>query len=76
MSGTSADLLVAQVARIAGCHPNTVRRYERRGVVRPQRDLNGYRRYTMEQALELRDALARRVNNLSSRKYSQGENHT
>ena len=75
MTRTNADLMVSEVAAIAGCHPNTVRRYEHRGVVRPQRDLNGYRRYTMEQALELRDALARRVNNLS-RKYSQGENRT
>ncbi len=61
MTKTNANLFVAQVAEIAGCHPNTVRRYENRGVLCPKRDMNGYRRYTIKQALELKNALAKRI---------------
>lgn len=61
MKRTNANLFVAQVAEIAGCHPNTVRRYENRGVICPKRDMNGYRRYTIQQALELKNTLAKRT---------------
>ncbi len=53
-----SDLLVGQVASIVECHPNTVRNAERRGLIHPQRDLNGYRRYTIEDALKLKAALS------------------
>lgn len=62
MTRSDADLLVNQVADIAGCHPNSVRRYERRGLVRAHRDLNGYRRFTLQEALKLKAKLSWRSN--------------
>jgi len=38
-------LLVSTVARAAGVHPETVRRLERRGLIKSRRDVNGWRRY-------------------------------
>ena len=48
------DLTVEQVAGIAGCHRNTVLRYERDGYITPVRDHNNFRRYTLQQALKLK----------------------
>ena len=51
---TIQDLTVSQVAKIAGCHRNTVFNYERSGYIKPVRDCNNFRRYSMEQALDLK----------------------
>jgi len=48
-----ANLTVANVAKIAGCHPNTLERYEKRGFLRPLRDFNGHRRIYKSDALKL-----------------------
>ena len=51
------DLTVKEVAGIVGCHRNTVLRYEKDGYVAPMRDKNNYRRYSLQQALELKNIL-------------------
>jgi DNA-binding transcriptional MerR regulator len=38
-------LLVSTLARAVGVHPETVRRLERRGLIKSSRDVNGWRRY-------------------------------
>jgi DNA-binding transcriptional MerR regulator len=48
------NLTVKEVARMLGCHRNTVLRYERYGYVSPMRDKNNYRRYSLEQAVKLK----------------------
>ena len=55
------DLTVARVAAIAGCHRNTVLNYERRGFIRSQRDINGFRRYSLDEALRLKEILSGRT---------------
>ena len=49
-----ANLTVDQVAKVAGCHRNTVLKYEREGYIAPLRDNNNFRRYTLQQALKLK----------------------
>lgn len=61
MSEIRESLYPAQVAAIAECHPNTVKRYELRGVIRSTRDINNFRRYSMRDALKLKRLLAKRV---------------
>ncbi len=51
------DLTVEQVAQIAGCHRNTVLRYEKEGYVSPMRDRNNYRRYSLQDALKLKEII-------------------
>lgn len=51
------NLTVNEVAKIAGCHRNTVLRYEREGYIKPMRDLNNFRRYSRQDAAKLRDLL-------------------
>jgi DNA-binding transcriptional MerR regulator len=50
-------LNVAQVAKIANCHRNTVLHYERRGFIRSRRDANNFRRFRREDALRLKQIL-------------------
>ena len=50
-----ANLTVDQVAKVAGCHRNTVLKYEREGYITPLRDNNNFRRYTFQQALKLKE---------------------
>ena len=54
------ELLTAQVAKIAGCHPNTVKRYEKRGMIKAKRDRNGFRRFPVEEANKLKKLLGQR----------------
>jgi DNA-binding transcriptional MerR regulator len=53
-------LTVADVARIANCHRSTVLRYEDKGVLLAKRDTNNFRRYSLEDALRLKDLLSTR----------------
>ena len=53
-------LTVADVARIANCHRSTVLRYEEKGVLRAKRDTNNFRRYSLEDALRLKNLLSMR----------------
>ncbi len=38
-------MLIHDLARRVGLHPNTIRRLEKAGVVHANRDVNGWRRY-------------------------------
>lgn len=51
------DLTVSQVAKIAGCHINTVKNYEERGYIQAMRDRNNIRRYPLSEALKLKEIL-------------------
>lgn len=53
-----ANLTVAQVAKIAGCHRNTVLNYEKQGYIKAFRDHNNFRRYTMQDAIKLKEILS------------------
>ncbi len=46
-----------QVAKIANCHRNTVLKYEREGFISSLRDNNGFRRFTKQDALKLKQIL-------------------
>jgi DNA-binding transcriptional MerR regulator len=52
-----ANLTVGQVARAAVCHRNTVLNYEKRGYIKPLRDNNNFRRFTIQEALKLKQLL-------------------
>lgn len=54
------ELYLHQVAKIAGCHPNTVTNYVRRGLLLDCRDSNGFRRFRLEDALKLKEILEHR----------------
>ena len=45
---------IGDVARAAGVNVETLRYYERRGLLRPSRALNGYRSYDAEAARRVR----------------------
>jgi len=51
------NLTVEQVATVAGCHRNTVLRYEREGYISPMRDHNNYRRYSRQDAVKLKELI-------------------
>jgi DNA-binding transcriptional MerR regulator len=55
------QLRVADVAGIAMCHRSTVLRYERKGLIHSLRDNNGFRRFSLEAALKLKNLLSLRV---------------
>ena len=51
------NLTVEQVATIAGCHRNTVLRYEKEGYITSMRDNNNYRRYARRDAMKLKEII-------------------
>jgi putative resolvase len=48
---------IAQAAKLIGVHPNTLRRWEREGKLKPARTLGGERRYTTEEINKLRSEM-------------------
>jgi len=52
------NLTVAQVAQIVGCHILTVKNYEERGYIQPWRDNNNHRRFSLADALKLKEIFA------------------
>jgi DNA-binding transcriptional MerR regulator len=52
---TTSDLTISQVAEIMRCHRLTLINWERRGLIHPKRDLNGYRRYTQADVDKLKE---------------------
>lgn len=55
-----ALLTVADLAKIAKCHRSTVLRYEGKGVIQSERDGNNFRRYSLDDALRLKELLSTR----------------
>ncbi len=41
-------MLISEIAEKVGLHPETIRRLEKRGIITPKRDVNGWRRYSPE----------------------------
>ncbi len=54
MSSGRHGYLISHVAEFLSCHPQTLRLYERMGLVRPQRSRGRQRRYTEEDLRSLR----------------------
>lgn len=52
------NLTICDVAKIADCHINTVKNYEKRGYIKPARDNNNFRRYSQQEALKLKKLLS------------------
>jgi DNA-binding transcriptional MerR regulator len=51
------ELLLAQASEVVGVHPNTLKRYEQKGLIRSKRDYNNWRRFRVEELLELKKKL-------------------
>ena len=47
-------ILISMAARVLGMHPQTLRKYERRGLVRPSRTAGSMRVYSREEMARLR----------------------
>jgi len=47
-------LKVAQAAKKLGCHPETVRRLERRGVLKAKRDYRNFRVFDLDEILKVK----------------------
>jgi hypothetical protein len=47
-------MLINEVALMVGIHPNTIIRFEKRGLIKPQRDWNGWRRFSPADLDQLR----------------------
>jgi len=41
-------MLIHEISKAVGLHPNTIVRFEKRGLIKPQRDWNGWRRYSAD----------------------------
>ena len=52
------QLKVSDVAKIVGCHRNTVLRYDQKGVIHSMRDNNNFRRYSIGEALKLKEIMS------------------
>ena len=52
--------VISVAAQLAGLHPQTLRQYDRMGLVVPVRTLGGGRRYTMRNVAQLRE-IARQI---------------
>lgn len=55
------ELTVSQVADICNCHFNTVKNYTNRGYIQALRDNNNFRRYSLAEALKLKEILEIRM---------------
>lgn len=54
-SGTAKVLLISVAAQLAGMHPQTLRQYDRMGLVEPGRSPGGGRRYSLRDVELLRE---------------------
>ena len=48
------ELTVSKAAGILGCHPETLRRLERRGEIKAKRDYRGFRFFNLGDLLSLK----------------------
>ena len=54
---TEYTLTVSEVAELAGCHRLTVLAYEKRGFIKPMRNIQNHRRFREQDALKLKQIL-------------------
>lgn len=45
---------IAKAAQIVNCHPETIRRLDRKGVIKAKRDYLNFRVFTMDELLKLK----------------------
>ena len=55
MDASAKVLLISVAAQLAGMHPQTLRQYDRMGLVEPGRSAGGGRRYSMRDVELLRE---------------------
>ena len=55
MDPSAKVLLISVAAQLAGMHPQTLRQYDRMGLVEPSRSAGGGRRYSMRDVELLRE---------------------
>ena len=67
------NLTANQVAKIVGCHRNTVLRYEKEGYITSMRDNNNYRRFSNQDALKLKEIVSIRSPKSMGRVYAISE---
>lgn len=60
------DFSVSETANQAGCHRNTVLRYEQRGLIHALRDVNGFRRFPTHEVERLKELLTMRTDGSES----------
>lgn len=60
MEGNGNLLQIREAARLAGCHPDSLRRYERAGIITSRRGANGYRLFDTRDLARLLGGGARR----------------
>ena len=48
------NLTVSKAAEIINCHPETIRRLDRRGVIKAKRDYKGHRVFNLNELLRLK----------------------
>jgi MerR family transcriptional regulator/heat shock protein HspR len=58
MDEYSPVLAIAMAAELSGMHPQTLRQYDRLGLVSPQRTAGQSRRYSMRDVMQLREIAA------------------
>jgi len=58
MDEWSPVLAIAMAAELSGMHPQTLRQYDRLGLVSPQRTAGQSRRYSMRDVMQLREIAA------------------
>lgn len=46
---------VSQAAKVLACHPDTIRRLDRKGIIKAKRDYRGYRIFKKEEIYRLKD---------------------
>lgn len=47
-------LTVAKAAEVLNCHPETIRRLNRRGILKAWRDYRGFRIFNLEEVLKVK----------------------
>jgi DNA-binding transcriptional MerR regulator len=52
-------MLISELAQAVGLHPETIRRLERRGLIRSARDHNGWRHYSVDAVVKLKELYAK-----------------
>lgn len=53
-ASTVERILIAKAAEIINCHPETIRRLDRKGIIKVKRDYRGFRVFNLEELLKLK----------------------
>lgn len=53
----SKAIMVAEAARVLSVHPETVRRWERKGLMRAKRDYRRFRVFDLQEVLRMKERM-------------------